>query len=209
MATATKYDILADEVLAGVGGKGNVESVTHCATRLRFQLKDREKADKARVEATQGVITVVESGGQFQVVIGNTVNRVYESMVENHQVASGGEIKGGFLARFIDLITSIFTPVLWALAGTGLLKALLAVWSAIDPNTGSNTTYAILYAAGDAMFQFLPILLAITSARKFKANQFVAVAIAAALIYASTITVLTDATGAASRWRAGTTPATS
>lgn len=195
MATATKYDILADEVLKGVGGEGNVESVTHCATRLRFLLKDREKADKAAVEATQGVITVVESGGQFQVVIGNTVNRVYEAMVERHGVTSGGEIKGGLMARFIDLITSIFTPVLWVLAGTGLLKALLAVWAAIQPEATANSTYAILFAAGDATFQFLPIFLAITAARKFKANQFVAVAIAGALIYSATVPVIANAEG--------------
>ena len=69
MATATKYEVLAQDVLRGVGGEGNVKSVTHCATRLRFQLKDREAADKAAVEATNGVITVVEAGGQFQVVI--------------------------------------------------------------------------------------------------------------------------------------------
>ena len=80
VATATKYDLLADEVLRAVGGEHNVKSVTHCATRLRFQLNDRDKADKAAVEATRGVITVVEAGGQFQVVIGNTVNNVYESL---------------------------------------------------------------------------------------------------------------------------------
>ena len=73
MATATKYDLLAEEILRGVGGEHNVAAVTHCATRLRFQIKDRDKVDKAAVENTKGVITVVEAGGQFQVVIGNTV----------------------------------------------------------------------------------------------------------------------------------------
>ena len=81
MATATKYDLLAEEILRGVGGEHNVAAVTHCATRLRFQIKDRDKVDKAAVENTKGVITVVEAGGQFQVVIGNTVNNVYESIV--------------------------------------------------------------------------------------------------------------------------------
>ena len=88
MATASKYDTLADAILTGVGGESNVKTVTHCATRLRFQLNDPAKADKAAVEATSGVITVVEAGGQFQVVIGNTVNNVYEAMTARSTVSS-------------------------------------------------------------------------------------------------------------------------
>ena len=129
MATATKYDLLAEEILRGVGGEHNVAAVTHCATRLRFQIKDRDKVDKAAVENTKGVITVVEAGGQFQVVIGNTVSNVYESIANSTCISTSAEggAQGGFLGKAIDLITSIFTPFLWVLAGTGLIKALLAV----------------------------------------------------------------------------------
>ena len=194
MATATKFDQLADDVLRGVGGEQNVESVTHCATRLRFQLKDRQKADKAAVENTKGVITVVEAGGQFQVVIGNAVANVYEAIVGRYAVSAAGTAKGGFLGRAIDLITSIFTPFLWVLAGSGLMKALLATVVRFSPEFASTTTYAIWFAAADAIFQFLPILLAITAAKKFKANVYTAVAIAAAMIYSATIAVVpTDA----------------
>ena len=137
MATATKYDALAEEILRGVGGEHNVAAVTHCATRLRFQLKDRDKVDKAAVENTKGVITVVEAGGQFQVVIGNTVNNVYESIVAQTSIQPGeGGTSGGLLAKAIDLITSIFTPFLWVLAGTGLIKALLAVAVKVWPDVG-------------------------------------------------------------------------
>lgn len=195
MATANKYQSIADDVLRGVGGVENVESVTHCATRLRFQLKDRSKADKAAVEATRGVITVVEAGGQFQVVIGNTVANVYEALSE-HGLSTDGAVSGGFLAKAINLITSIFTPFLWVLAGTGLLKALLAVVVKISPEWASTPSYAILFSAADAVFQFLPILLAITSAKRFKANLYVSVAIAGALIYSSTIAVIPGADGA-------------
>lgn len=195
MATASKYEVLADAVLRGVGGEGNVASVTHCATRLRFTLKDRDKADKAAVEATRGVITVVESGGQFQVVIGNTVNNVYEALVATHDIKSGDAVQGGLLAKAIDLITSIFTPFLWVLAGTGLLKALLAVWVKLQPEAAAGSTYAILYAAGDALFQFLPMLLAVTAAKKFKANVYTSLAIAGALIYSATIAVIPNADG--------------
>jgi PTS system beta-glucosides-specific IIC component len=192
VATATKYDALAQDILRGVGGEHNVASVTHCATRLRFQLKDRDKADKAAVEATKGVITVVEAGGQFQVVIGNTVSNVYESIADSTTISTSAEggAQGGFLGKAIDLITSIFTPFLWVLAGTGLIKAFLAVAVKIWPDFATTGAYAILFSAADAVFQFLPILLAITAAKRFKANVYSSVAIAGALIYSSTIAVI-------------------
>lgn len=195
MATASKYQTIADDVLRGVGGADNVASVTHCATRLRFRLRDRDQADKAAVEATPGVITVVEAGGQFQVVIGNTVNNVFEA-ISARGVTTESAASGGFLARAIDLITSIFTPFLWVLAGTGLLKALLAVVVKIAPDWAASGAYAILFSAADAIFQFLPILLAITAAKRFKANLYVSVAIASALLYSATIAVIPGPDGA-------------
>ena len=190
MATASKYDTLADAILNGVGGESNVKSVTHCATRLRFQLDDNAKADKTAVENTPGVITVVEAGGQFQVVVGNTVNKVYEAMTARSGVSSEGTAAGGPLAKFIDLITSIFTPLLWVLAGTGLLKALLVVGVKIAPDFAAGSTYAILFAAGDAVFVFLPFMLAVTAAKKFGANQFTSLAVVGALVYSATIAVI-------------------
>jgi PTS system beta-glucosides-specific IIC component len=196
MATASKYDTLADAILTGVGGESNVKSVTHCATRLRFQLDDAAKADKTAIEATPGVITVVEAGGQFQVVIGNTVNNVFEAMTARSNVSSAGTAAGGPLAKFIDLITSIFTPLLWVLAGTGLLKALLAVAVKIAPDFAATSTYAILFAAGDAAFQFLPFLLAVTAAKKFGANPFTSLAVVGALVYSATVAVIPGPDGA-------------
>ncbi|SEI87903.1 beta-glucoside-specific PTS transporter subunit IIABC [Demequina mangrovi] len=196
MATATKHEVIADAVLAAIGGAGNVKSVTHCATRLRFQLVDRDKADKAKVEATRGVITVMESGGQFQVVIGNTVGEVYQAVIRHEGISVGdAPATGGFMARLIDLVTSIFTPFLWVLAGTGLIKAALAVATTISPAFGDTSTYAIFYAASDATFQFLPLFLAVTAAKKFKANQWSAIAIVGALLYSETIAVIANAEG--------------
>jgi beta-glucoside PTS system EIICBA component len=192
-----KYEQLATDVLRGVGGESNVASVSHCATRLRFQLKDRDKADKAAVESTRGVITVVEAGGQFQVVIGNAVGQVYEALTETTTVPVGeGGAQGGLLSRAIELITSIFTPFLWVLAGTGLLKALLAVAVRVAPEWATTPSYAILFAASDAVFQFLPILIAVTAAKRFKANPFTSIAIAGALIYSATIAVIPGPDGA-------------
>ncbi|MFG2935159.1 beta-glucoside-specific PTS transporter subunit IIABC [Streptomyces sp. NPDC048282] len=198
MAT-DKYATIAEDVLRGVGGKDNVRSLAHCATRLRFVLVDPSKADKAAVEATKGVITVVEAGGQFQVVIGNTVSKVYEEAVAQGVDGGGGGAggSGSLLARTIDLVTSIFTPFLWTLAAVGLLKAFLAVAVKISPGFGATSTYAIWFATADAVFQFLPILLAVTAAKRFKANQFTAVAVAGALIYSATIAVIPGPKGVA------------
>ncbi|MER6960908.1 beta-glucoside-specific PTS transporter subunit IIABC [Streptomyces sp. NPDC000618] len=190
MTTTSKYASIAEEVLKGVGGKDNIRSLTHCATRLRFVLVDPAKADKAAVESTRGVITVVEAGGQFQVVIGNTVDRVYEAAVAQGADGGGASSSGGLLARTIDLVTSIFTPFLWVLAGVGLLKAFLAVAVKISPDFGATSTYAIWFTAADATFQFLPILLAVTAAKRFKANQFTAIAVAGSLVYSATIAVM-------------------
>lgn len=195
MTTVSKHQAVAEEVLRGLGGKDNVRSVAHCATRLRFVLVDRSKADKAAVESTRGVIAVVEAGGQFQVVIGNAVADVYEAVVGQGAEGSGGA-SGGPFARAVDLVTSIFTPFLWILAAVGLLKALLAVAVKISPDFGTTSTYAIWFATADVVFQFLPILLAITCAKRFRADQFTAVAIAGALIYSATIAVIPGPDGA-------------
>jgi PTS system beta-glucosides-specific IIC component len=194
MTTASKYDVLADSILAGVGGESNVKSVAHCATRLRFQLDDRSKANKEVVESIPGVITVVEAGGQFQVVIGNAVSSVYESLGRSG-VSNTGGASGSLLSRAIDLITSIFTPILWVLAGTGLLKALLIAGVKIAPDFATTSTYAILFAAADATFTFLPFLLAVTAAKKFNANPFTALAVVGALIYSATIAVIAGPDG--------------
>ncbi|MDX2933444.1 beta-glucoside-specific PTS transporter subunit IIABC [Streptomyces ipomoeae] len=191
---------VADGVLRGVGGESNVRAVEHCATRLRFTLADRSKADKAAVESVPGVITVVESGGQFQVVIGNQVGEIYARFGDLAQTSkdTAGEqaTSGNFLNRAIELVTSIFTPVFWIIAGSGLLKALLAVGVKIDASFGATTTYAILFTAGDAVFQFLPLFLAMTAARRFKADQFTALAIGGALVYSATIGVVPGPKGA-------------
>lgn len=194
--TTSKYTTIAEDVLRGVGGKDNVRSLAHCATRLRFVLVDPAKADKAAVESTKGVITVVEAGGQFQVVIGNTVGNVYEAVLAQGVEAGSAGSSGGLLARTIDLVTSIFTPFLWTLAAVGLLKAFLAVAVKISPGFGTSSTYAIWFAAADAVFQFLPILLAVTAAKRFRANQFTAIAVAGALIYSATVAVIPGKDGA-------------
>lgn len=194
-----KYDQLAKEIIQQVGGESNVKSLVHCATRLRFVLKDKSKANKANMERLDGVITVKESGGQFQVVIGNNVPEVYQAIGKQTNLidrptddSSDGE-KGNIFGRAVDIISSIFTPLLGVMAGAGILKGLLAIATNVGWLATDETTYIILNATADSLFYFLPVLLAVTSARKFGANQFVAMTVAGALIYPSIIQLKNEA----------------
>lgn len=180
---------LAKDILKGVGGEENVNSLYHCATRLRFKLKDQQAADKEKITKLPGVIQVVESGGQFQVVIGNEVNMVYKEITKNSSLgdddrqAESSEEKGNLFNQFIDIIAGIFTPILGALAGAGILKGLLTITTATGWLTVEDGTYIVMNAAADSMFYFLPILLAFTAARKFGTDPYVSVIVAGALLY--------------------------
>lgn len=191
---------LAKEIVHLVGGEKNVISLVHCATRLRFVLKDEAKADKGKLEKTDGIITVKQSGGQFQVVVGNKVPEVYNAIgkVSNILNETGKEdhsAKGnkGFGA-VIDVISSIFAPLLGVMAGSGILKGLLLIASNLGWLLPKDTTYMILYAAADSLFYFLPLLLAVTTARKFGGNIFVALTIAGGLLYPTIVTLKTEGT---------------
>lgn len=194
------YAKTAAGVLKGVGGEENVQSLVHCATRLRFVLKDETKADAAAIKATPGVITTAQAGGQYQVVIGNDVPDVYAEIGKISKFGGGRATaaaetegpKGNLFNRFIAMISAIFTPVLWALAGTGLLKAFLAAAVTFGWISTETTTYVVLNALSDAFINFLPIALAITAARYFRANEWTALAIAGALVY-PTLTPLVGA----------------
>ncbi|MDN4620906.1 beta-glucoside-specific PTS transporter subunit IIABC [Paenibacillus sp. PsM32] len=197
------FEKLAKEIVAGVGGEKNVNSLVHCATRLRFSLKDNAKADTALLEKNPGVIAVKESGGQYQVVIGNTVPEVYEAIgkvstiidsSDREREAGESKSKKGFGA-VIDVISSIFAPLLGVMAGAGILKGLLLICSNFGWLEAKSSTYIILFGAADSLFYFLPLLLAVTTARKFGGNIFVALTIAGALLIPS-ITALNGAESA-------------
>lgn len=188
----TDYAALAPDLLTRVGGAGNVRALSHCATRLRFALKDESKAATDAIKNTGGVVTVVQSGGQYQVVIGNDVPEVYAELMKflpdladdsDDDPASGRNL----LDAFIALISGIFSPMLWTLAGTGLFKAFTAMFASFGWLSQTSDTYTVLYAASDAFMNFLPLVLAVTAARHFKANQFTSMAIAGALVYPSVV----------------------
>lgn len=194
------YSKTAAGVLKGVGGEENVTSLVHCMTRLRFVLKDESKADATAIKAVPGVVTVAQAGGQYQVVIGNEVPEVFAAMGTISKFGGSGEAaapasdepKGNLFNQFIKMISAIFTPVLWALAGTGLLKAFLAAAVTFGWMDVTTSTYVVLNALSDAFINFLPLALAISAARYFKAAEYTSLAIAGALLYPS-ITALVGA----------------
>jgi len=184
---AKDYTRLAEQLLRAVGGKNNITNAVHCATRLRFTLKDDQKADAKTAKKIPGVITVVEKAGQFQVVIGNTVPEVYKAVVRSgglENMAASNENKGGnLLNRLIDTITGIFPPLLGIMCGGGLIKGLVAICNAAGWLTPDTGTYIVLNAVGDSVFYFLPVLLGFAAGRKFGGNPFLTAIIGASLIY--------------------------
>lgn len=193
------YKSLAATILENVGGKENVKSVVHCATRLRFTLLDAEKANTDVLSKTSGVLKVVNAGGQYQIVIGPDVPQVYQEVVALGGFEANAAIsdpqaekddKRSPLSRVLEGIASIFQPVIPAITGAGLLKAILALCITFHWIDNSSQTYAILSALSDSAFYFLPILLAQSCAKKFKCNQGTAMALAGFLVYPSFISLL-------------------
>lgn len=180
------YDKLAKDILQFVGGDQNVSSLVHCATRLRFKLKDNKKAQKTEIQNLTGILSVVESGGQFQVVVGSHVSNVYEEIIKignfGKNSSSTDESKGTIMSIIFETVSRSFSPLIGAFAGAGMLKAVLTVLVSLGWLSQESGTYHILSAAGNAVFYFLPIMLGITLATKLGANPFVGGTIGAALL---------------------------
>ena len=182
------YAELAKQILEKVGGKENVAFLTHCATRLRFNLKDDTKADMDALKKTKGVMGVVNKGGQFQVIIGSDVASVYKPLTELGNFADGNDNKNdgekkGKLVQVFDTIAGIFTPIIPAITGAGMIKCVLALLVSFNLIDTSSQTYYILNFMGDAAFYFLPFLLANSAAKKFKCNAYLAMTIAGVLLH--------------------------
>ncbi|PAF30442.1 beta-glucoside-specific PTS transporter subunit IIABC [Paenibacillus sp. 7516] len=188
---------LSKDILKLVGGEENIDQVTHCMTRLRFNLNDNGKADKATLKNTPGVMGVMENGGQFQVIIGNDVPVVYNALVGNMSkspdakpaaAATGGKKKNPLSAVF-DFISGVFTPILPAITGAGMIKGIVALLLTFGWIDATSSTYIILSAIGDGAFYFLPIILGISTARKLGSNMYIGAAIGASVMH-PTITAL-------------------
>ncbi|WP_294449839.1 PTS transporter subunit EIIC [uncultured Gemmiger sp.] len=190
---------LASTILANVGGKENVDKVVHCATRLRFTLKDESKAQTDVLKKTQGVLSVINAGGQYQVVIGPDVPAVYQEVVALGGFESAAAVEDpkaakedtrSPLSRVLEFVASLFQPIIPAITGAGLLKAFMALFVTLGWLDNTTQTYTILNAFADSAFYFLPILLGASAAKNFKCNQYVAMALGGILVYPAFITLM-------------------
>lgn len=199
----SKYENLAKEILENVGGKENINSLTHCVTRLRFRLKDESKANDEALKNNPGVVTVMKSAGQYQVVIGNHVPLVYADVCELAGISNGTqqveeEAPQGLFNKLIDIISGCFQPILGPLCAAGIIKGLNALLVFILGSSFNNSgTYMILNAIGDSIFNFLPIILGYTAAKKFNVNVIVGMIIGATLCYPTIQTDILSAAGKA------------
>ncbi|WGD67850.2 beta-glucoside-specific PTS transporter subunit IIABC [Bacillus velezensis] len=182
------YHKISKEILQLVGGEENVQSVIHCMTRLRFNLYDNAKADRSGLEQTEGVMGTNISGGQFQIIVGNHVPKVYQALMESSGLSyesanKTSKQKKNVLSAVFDVISGVFTPILPAIAGAGMIKGLVALAVTFGWMSEKSQTHSILTAVGDGAFYFLPLLLAVSAARKFRCNPYVAAAVAGAILH--------------------------
>ena len=206
------YNQIAKDILQNVGGQENIDNLTHCFTRLRFVLKDEAKVNKEVLERIEGVISVVFAGGQCQVVCGAKVTKIYEAIMDvmgvstkesshtkkeeedAHFVAQQGGQKQSPLNMILQKVTEMFTPLIPAIAASGLIKGFLTAAQLLMKQRGvditTSDTYTILYSASQVIFYFLPIFLAMTCAKAFKCNQIIAMAIGATLVYPAIDTLI-------------------
>lgn len=181
-----KYEELVNFIIKNIGGKENVISLTHCVTRLRFQLKDESKANDEVLKANDGIITVMHTAGQYQIVIGNHVGDVYETILP--KLGLSGEVvetknKTSIKDKFVDLVSSIFMPAIGMLCACGMIKGLNTILSFAGIYSSTSGLYTLIDAIGDSIFYFFPVIIGYTSAKKFKLTPFVGMVIGLALCY--------------------------
>ncbi|QLY78432.1 beta-glucoside-specific PTS transporter subunit IIABC [Clostridium intestinale] len=192
-----KYENLAKQIIEKVGGADNVSNLTHCMTRLRFNLKDDKMANEAEVKKIDGVVGCVNKGGQFQVIIGTHVQDVYEAIQSIGNFTDGNSSNksdnkdGKIVAKVLDTIAGIFTPIVGALSGAGMVKAILALSTTFGWLTSSSQTYYILNFISDSVFYFLPFLLAFSAAKKFNCSPYLAATFAGVLLHPNLVALKT------------------
>lgn len=190
------YKKVGLEVLDALGGKKNVVSVTHCATRLRFDLVDKKNVDQAKLEANPGVISVVDSGGQFQVIVGNDVQTAFKAITkeigQNEQKNDKKQSQDSLVSRFISVISTTFTPMIPAITGAGMVKAILAILTLLNLISPESTTYIILNTISDAAFYFMPVLLAYGAAIKFEVSPILAITVSGILLHPDLMTMFAE-----------------
>lgn len=194
-----KYQQLCDEIIAKIGGKENVKDVSHCITRLRFHLKDESKAQTEELKATKGVVDVIQAGGQYQVVIGATVEAVYNDLVQIGgfdaqpalDIDEGDNVKKGDpFTRLLAVISEILQPILGVLMAGGFIKSMLALASVAGWLAKDSNTYVVLSAIGDSVFYYFPLIIGWTSAKKFGLKPVMGMALGGILVYPTLVALI-------------------
>lgn len=200
------YQKIARDIIDGVGGESNINNLTHCFTRLRFELKDDSKAQPEKIQQVESVISTVNSGGQFQVVIGNKVEKVFNAVKEvlggaiqvSTQNTVVEDVQKPLMSRILTFVTQIFTPIVPAIAASGLIKGLLTAAKILYSKNGidisTSDTYILLFAASQIIFYFMPIFLAYTTAEALKTNKFTAMVLGGFLVYPQVNDLMLDYT---------------
>lgn len=182
---------LAKRVISEIGGKENISQIGHCITRLRFNLVDVDKVNMEKIKAIEGVMGAQFQNGQFQVIIGNKVGEVFEEVTSilSKELTDIKEEKNnkGIIDTIFDTISGIFTPILPAITGAGLLKGVMALLTALNLMPTTSSEYAVLNIIADAPFYFLPFLIAFSAAKKFKTSEVLSVTIAGVIMYPTII----------------------
>lgn len=200
------YRKIAEDIIKNVGGKENIESLTHCFTRLRFILKEENRANKPRIEQLEGVISVVQAGGEYQIVCGAKVEHIYDALIQvldmeqlsntNTETVKHKKTAKQIGNQLLQTITQIFTPLVPAIAAAGLIKGFLTAAKLIMSNRGvdisTSDTYTILFAVSQVIFYFFPIFLAMTCAKALRSNLVIAMVIAGTLVYPGIDTMIQD-----------------
>lgn len=190
---AANYEKLAASIVEALGGKSNIKSVTHCATRLRFNLVSKALADKKTLEAIDGVLGTQVGAGTYQVLIGTNVAEVYDTLIEKYDITGAGEVdadeedtkpeKIGLVDRFTRMMSTVFSPYIPIFATAGIVGGIIALLANAGVVSPDSVTYQAFYAISYSLIYFFPILLAFTAAKHFKCNQYVAAVLGASLMY--------------------------